>query len=87
MIPNVNSRSKDLRVNQIKYQDRIDLGKTSSKCDLKQLICFIGFIIAVILDLNLIQLFLSIQNFLKWYFRLIIAVPIIIIALRIAKKV
>ena len=86
MITNKNSSSKELRVNQIKYQDRVDLGKSSSNCDLKQLICFIGFIIAIVLDLNLIQLFLSIQNILKWYFRLIIAVPIIIIALRIAKK-
>ncbi|MFX1376424.1 MAG: methyltransferase family protein [Promethearchaeota archaeon] len=86
MIRNKNSSSKELRLNQIKYQDRVDLCKTSSNCDLKQLICFIGFIIAIVLDLNLIQLFISIQNILKWYFRLIIAAPIIIIALRIAKK-
>ena len=86
MITNKNSSSKGLKANQVKYQDRIDLGKTSSKCDLKQIICFTGFIIAILIDLNLIQLMSSIQNILKWYFRLIIAVPIIIIALRIAKK-
>ena len=86
MITNKNSSSKGLKANQVKYQDRIDLGKTSSKCDLKQLICFIGFIITIILDFVLIQLFFSIQNILKWYFRLFITIPLIIFALRIAKK-
>ena len=68
------------------YQNRCDLGKTASNCDLKQGLCFIGYIVILLLDLCLIQLTISIQNILIWYLRLIIAIPIIIISVKITKK-
>lgn len=75
---------KKLPVNKHNNRERKDLGKTSSKCDLKQLFCFIGYLILIFLDLWIFQIYFSIQTIIVWYFRLIIAVPIILVALRIA---
>ncbi len=86
MILNNISKKKKSQNNKVKYENLNDLGKTSSNCDLKQLICFFGFISIVILDLCLFQLSSSIQNIIIWYLRIVVVIPIIIIALIIAKK-
>jgi protein-S-isoprenylcysteine O-methyltransferase Ste14 len=54
--------------------------------NLKQLICFLGFIFTVTIDLVYLKLYPTIQTVVLWYFRLMFAIPLIIIALKIANQ-
>ncbi len=65
---------------------RMDLGKTISQCDLKQLLLLIFFIIGILCDIFILKLNLRLNLVIKWYYRLLIAVPIFLFSIQIAKK-
>jgi len=62
------------------HEDRIDLAGEYRWGDLGQLILLIIFIIGMILDLFLIKISIFWQDFFPWYLRLLLFIPILIIA-------
>ncbi|UYP46997.1 hypothetical protein NEF87_003282 [Candidatus Lokiarchaeum ossiferum] len=71
---------------QVPKNNRKDLGKTVSRCDLKQVILFFSFLIFVSLDLLYLKIDVGLNLEMKWYYRLVISLPLFIIGIIIAKK-
>ena len=82
---NYKKMSKSISIEKPKCS-RTDLGKTVSRCDLKQLLLLIFFLICILCDIFILKINLQLNFMIKWYYRLVIAVPIFFLSILIAKQ-
>ena len=81
----MNTIKKSSKENKSK-KSRMDLGKTVSQCDLKQLLLLVFFLICILCDIFILKINLQLNFMIKWYYRLVIAVPIFFLSILIAKQ-
>ena len=81
----MNTIKKSSKENKSK-KSRMDLGKTVSQCDLKQLLLLVFFLICILCDIFILKINLQLNFMIKWYYRLVIAIPIFFLSILIAKQ-
>ena len=71
---------------QFHKENRNDLGKTITQCDLKQVILGFFFIFCIISDLLFLKINIRLNLEIKWDYRFVISLPLFIFGIIIAKK-